>query len=92
MKQKERVILMGTYEYDKEVRVPVISFYVDGLKSDEITSLTDVHKIGIKHGMFNCNKLMEDLDIKLSHNGCIRISMVHYNSFEEVDKLIEVLN
>ena len=42
--------------------------------------------------MFNCNKLMEDMGIKESHNGCIRISMLHYNSFEEVEKLIHTLD
>jgi hypothetical protein len=40
-------------------------------------------------GTFYCNRLLDYLNIK---NGVLRISLMHYNSFDEVNKIIETLN
>jgi selenocysteine lyase/cysteine desulfurase len=41
LKKKESVKMLGTIDFSKEKRVPVISFYLDGLKSHELTAETD---------------------------------------------------
>ena len=65
-------------------------FVVDGRQSDSITLEVDKHKIGIRYGDFYARRLIDDLG--LAHqNGVVRVSMVHYNTTEEISRLIDVL-
>jgi selenocysteine lyase/cysteine desulfurase len=63
---------------------------VDGLSSDQVPPLLDAHKIGIRYGHFYALRLIEDLGL-LPHQGVVRVSLVHYNTVEECDRLIEKL-
>ncbi|MEM7369420.1 MAG: cysteine desulfurase-like protein [Bacteroidota bacterium] len=84
------VRVVGSTDSSKSVRVPTISFVVDGMQSDHLVEQVDPHKIGIRFGDFYAKKLIEDLDLE-SYNGVVRVSLVHYNTLEEVDRLIGVL-
>jgi selenocysteine lyase/cysteine desulfurase len=53
--------------------------------------LVDPHKIGIRYGDFYARRLITDLDL-LENDGVVRVSMAHYNTIEEVDRLIGVLD
>jgi selenocysteine lyase/cysteine desulfurase len=64
---------------------------VEGRKSSEIPVLVDPHKIGIRYGDFYARRLITDLDL-LENDGVVRVSMAHYNTIEEVDRLIGVLD
>ena len=88
---KKNVRIIGDPSADKMLRVPTISFVVEGMKSSEIPILVDPHKIGIRYGDFYARRLITDLDL-MENDGVIRVSMVHYNTLEEVDKLIRVLD
>lgn len=70
-------------------RVPTISFVHDKLSSREIVERTDPYKIGIRFGDFYAKKLIADFGLQ-KHEGVVRVSLVHYNTREEVNKLIEV--
>lgn len=91
LNQKKNVRIIGDPSADKMLRVPTISFVVEGRKSSEIPVLVDPHKIGIRYGDFYARQLITDLDL-LENDGVIRVSMVHYNTLEEVDRLIRVLD
>ena len=58
-------------------------------KSSEIISHTDKAEIGIRFGDFYAKKLIQDLDLE-KKDGVVRVSLVHYNTPEEVEKLIQV--
>jgi cysteine desulfurase family protein (TIGR01976 family) len=88
---KKNVRIIGDPSADKMLRVPTISFIVEGWKSSEIPMLVDPHKIGIRYGDFYARRLISDLDL-IENDGVVRVSMVHYNTLEEVDKLIRVLD
>ena len=91
LKDRTDVEIIGKETADKYVRVPTISFTVKNRKSSEIPILVDPHKIGIRWGDFYARRLIDSL--KLSENdGVIRVSMVHYNTLEEVDRLIKILD
>lgn len=80
--------IIGSSSYSKIKRVPTISFVHDKFQSNTITSTTDAYDIGIRFGDFYAKKLVQTLG--LGHkNGVVRISLVHYNTLEEVDQLIE---
>jgi cysteine desulfurase family protein (TIGR01976 family) len=86
LRDKPGVRLIGSPQSDHEVRVPTISFVVDGRRSDSITEEVDAHKIGIRYGDFYARRLIDDLGLR-SKNGVVRVSMVHYNTLEEVERL-----
>ena len=50
----------------------------------------DAHRIGIRFGHFYAARLIESLGY-LDRDGVVRVSMVHYNTEEEVDRLITAL-
>ncbi len=70
-------------------RVPTISFIHENFKSSEIITHTDKANIGIRFGDFYAKKLIQDLGLE-KKDGVVRVSLVHYNTSEEVKKLIQV--
>ncbi len=91
LNSKKNVRIIGDPSADKMLRVPTISFVVEGMKSSQIPILVDPHKIGIRYGDFYARRLITDLDL-IETDGVVRVSMVHYNTLDEVDKLIRVLD
>lgn len=86
--QKPHVRILGKPTGDRTQRVPTISFVVDGIDSATIPAQVDAHKIGIRYGDFYARRLMDDLGLS-AQNGVVRVSMVHYNTLEECDRLIQ---
>ncbi len=88
---KANVKIIGERSFDAEIRVPTISFTVDEMQSDEIVEKVDAHKIGIRYGHFYAKRLIDKLGLA-EQNGVVRVSLVHYNTIEEVKKLVDVLD
>ena len=82
--------IIGKDIADREQRVHTISFVHHKMKSDEIVEKVDDYRIGIRFGDFYAKKLIEDAGLK-EKNGVVRVSLVHYNSLDEVKRLIWVL-
>lgn len=72
-------------------RLPTVSFVVAGRDSADIPPQFDPHKIAIRYGHFYAKRLIDDLGLT-AQNGVVRVSMAHYNSVGEVDRLIERLD
>ena len=85
-----RVRMIGGTEADAS-RVPTFSFVVEGKQSDEITRAADPYRIGIRYGDFYAKKIIKDLGL-IEKNGVVRVSMLHYNTLDEVEHLIEALD
>ncbi|MEL6333823.1 MAG: cysteine desulfurase-like protein [Cyanobacteria bacterium J06626_26] len=88
---KPNVRVIGRTDANSDCRVPTISFVVEGMNSATVSSSVDPHQIGIRHGHFYALRLIEDLGL-LPQGGVVRVSMVHYNTLEECDRLIRVLD
>lgn len=91
LNSKSNVKIIGEKSADKNLRVPTVSFTVEGRKSSEIPLIVDLQKIGIRWGDFYARRLIESLHIS-DIDGVVRISMVHYNTKSEVEKLISILD
>jgi cysteine desulfurase family protein (TIGR01976 family) len=91
LNSKSNVRIIGKKEVGRDTRVPTVSFVVDGMKSSAIPPEVDKHKIGIRFGDFYARRLIEDLGLA-PQDGVVRISMVHYNTLEETDRLIKILD
>lgn len=77
-------------------RAPTISFVVVGQKaipSKEVVKVFDQKGgIGIRWGHFYAYTLVDELKPKLDvSDGVVRISLVHYNTVEEVETIISIL-
>jgi selenocysteine lyase/cysteine desulfurase len=81
---------VGRREADRAVRVPTISFKVEGRDSAEIVRAVDPLNVGIRFGDFHSRRLVEHLGLS-EGNGVVRASMVHYNTLDEVDRLVGAL-
>ena len=81
--------IIGNPNADASLRVPTISFVHETYKSDEIVEKVDEHRIGIRFGDFYAKKLIQTLGLE-EMNGVVRVSLVHYNTKEEVNSLIKV--
>ena len=75
---------------DRRVRVPTISFTVVERSSEAIVAGVDRHRVGIRFGDFYARRLVDLLGVR-EQGGVIRASMVHYNTLDEVDRLISAL-
>jgi len=85
------VTIIGDARDDAAIRVPTVSFSVAGQDSRAIVEQVDPFDIGIRYGDFYAVRLIEALGLK-PQNGVVRVSMLHYNSLAEVDRLIERLD
>lgn len=85
-----RVRLVGDPRADSRVRVPTVSFVVEGRRSSEITELLDSHSIAARHGHFYAYHLIEHLGL-LESDGVVRVSLLHYNTPDEVGRLLGAL-
>jgi len=72
-------------------RVATISFTIENQDPEQVCKKLDEHGIAIRFGDFHARRLIESMGL-LEANGTIRVSMTHYNTIEEVDKLITALN
>jgi len=85
------VRVLGPATADAAIRVPTVSFVADGVPSDAIVRHTDTLGLGIRHGDFHSRRLVEWLGYG-GVSGVVRASLVHYNTVDEVDRLIAALD
>ncbi|WP_154232167.1 cysteine desulfurase-like protein [Pseudomonas syringae] len=71
-------------------RVPTISFVVEGVQSEAIVRRIDAEQIGIRFGDFYARHLIEELGLT-QHGGVVRVSIAHYNTVDEMQRLVEHL-
>jgi selenocysteine lyase/cysteine desulfurase len=91
LNSKSNVRIIGKKEPDRNLRVPTISFVIDHEKSSSIPFQVDKHLIGIRYGDFYARRLIDYLGLA-PQEGVIRVSMVHYNTIDEVDRLIKIFD
>lgn len=72
-------------------RIPTISFVFEGRNSEDICKAMDAYKIAIRFGDFHARRLGDHLGLP-QYNGAVRVSMVHYNTLAEVDRLTAALD
>jgi cysteine desulfurase family protein (TIGR01976 family) len=70
-------------------RVPTFAFTVDGLSSGEVASRLGERGFAVWHGNYYALEIMKRLG--LEDGGAVRVGLVHYNTLDEVDRLLEEL-
>lgn len=87
LRQKPDVRLIGLG--DPRVSVGIVSFVTRRRSSPDVVAATDQAGIGIRYGHMYAYRLLQNLHIEPS-TGVVRVSLAHYNTIEEIDRLIEV--
>lgn len=82
--------VIGETGNQSSARVPTIAFKFDGIDSGALARAMDAHGIAIRFGDFHSRRLVEALG-EAGQNGAVRVSMVHYNTLEQVDRLTAAL-
>ncbi|PIO08247.1 cysteine desulfurase CsdA [Candidatus Pacearchaeota archaeon CG10_big_fil_rev_8_21_14_0_10_34_12] len=67
----------------------IISFNLKGIHNHDVASLLDDKNIAVRAGHHCAMPLMKKL--KVQGGGTLRISLCFYNTFEDIDKLVESL-
>jgi selenocysteine lyase/cysteine desulfurase len=86
-----KVRIIGPESSDANVRVPTIAFIVAGRRASEIPALLAARKLAIRSGHFYAVRAIEALGLERG-DGVVRVSMVHYNTLAEVDRLVQALD
>lgn len=85
------VTILGSTSSDNKERVPTVSFTVKGMSSKAIVAEAEkISNYGFRWGHFYSKRLCDEL-LKLEPEGVTRVSMVHYNTEDEIKGLVEVL-
>lgn len=88
---KPNVRIIGLPQVGNSARMPTISFVVDRRQSEHIVTPIDAANIGIRYGDFYARRLIEALGLD-AHGGVVRVSIAHYNTHEEINRLIGCLD
>jgi selenocysteine lyase/cysteine desulfurase len=85
------VRVIGPAASDRASRVSTVSFRAEGVDRADIVTGVDGHNIGTRSWNFYSHRLIDALGLSPG-NGVVCASMVHYNTLEEVDRLIDALD
>jgi selenocysteine lyase/cysteine desulfurase len=70
-------------------RVPTFAFRIEGMSPREVAERLAARDIAVWDGDYYALEAMTRLG--LQPEGAVRAGFVHYNTFEEVDRLLEAL-
>jgi len=90
LRETPGVRIIGKSRVSHGDRVPTISFIVEGVQSEAIVRRVDDHRMGIRFGDFYARRLIEQLGLT-PYGGVVRVSIAHYNSVDELNRLVQHL-
>lgn len=91
LNSRDDITVHGSTSADPKIRVPTISFTVKSVGSRQIVEEAEkISNFGFRWGHFYSKRLCDEV-LGLEPEAVMRVSMVHYNTEEEVKGLVEVL-
>ncbi|KAJ4422664.1 hypothetical protein N0V82_002668 [Gnomoniopsis sp. IMI 355080] len=89
---RKDVTVHGEKSTDGQVRVPTVAFTVEGWDSKELVETVEKDSpFAFRWGAFYSNRLVNEL-LGLDKSGVVRVSMVHYNTVDEVKGFVAALD
>tara|TARA_B100001059_G_scaffold236750_1_gene289730 strand:+ start:165 stop:1412 length:1248 start_codon:yes stop_codon:yes gene_type:complete len=89
--KKENLKLIGKNKILNKNRAPTISFFSNKYSSKHIANLLVKNGIATRNDNFYAWRCLKALDLDVN-DGVVRLSLVHYNNEEDVNKLISAIN
>jgi len=85
------VRIIGQPTATPTLRAPTISFVTRKMPAGELARELANHKIAVRSGNFYAHRCIEALGLERPEEGVLRVSMVHYNTRDEVRRLTQRL-
>jgi cysteine desulfurase family protein (TIGR01976 family) len=90
IKDKKQIRLIGRMEAGRDARVPTFSMQFEDVSSLSVPSLMAKDKVAIAAGHFYAKRFLDS--VNLEEKDVVRCSMAHYNTHEDVERLIRSLD
>ncbi|KAF1919511.1 pyridoxal phosphate-dependent transferase [Ampelomyces quisqualis] len=91
LNSRSDITILGSNSPDSRHRVPTISFTVKGVNSKQLVAEAEkISNYGFRWGHFYSKRLCDEV-LGLEPQGVTRVSMVHYNTEDEIHGLVEIL-
>jgi len=90
LNSRSDIKLIGKTKISNRDRAPTIAFTMDNMSSKDLSSELVKHGIATRNDNFYAWRCLLALGIDVD-DGVVRTSMVHYNSHDDVEKLINAL-
>lgn len=90
LNEHPKVQLRGPASADPALRVPTIAFTVDGQPSEAVAKALIEQELALKFGNFYAKEAIRAMGLDVQ-DGVVRVSLVHYNHADEVQRLIAAL-
>ncbi len=87
---RDDLVLIGKNKIQNKNRAPTISFFSKKKSSKKISEILVKNKIATRNDNFYAWRCLKALDID-NEDGVVRISLVHYNSLKDTNKIINAL-
>lgn len=84
-------VIIGQDDNRDGTRIPTIAFRFDNRNAEDVCKTIDQEKIAIRFGDFHSRRLVEYMGLS-DNAGVVRVSMVHYNTIEQVDRLTDAFD
>ncbi len=88
---KRSIRLLGPPTASKNVRAPIFSFVVEGRKASDVVARVDANDVAIRWGDFYAKRAIDAWGLG-ERDGVVRVSMLHYNTKDEVARLVRALD
>ena len=85
------VRIIGQSRAAAALRAPTISFVAQKMTSGELARKLAQKKIAVRNGSFYARRCVQALGIEDPQEGVLRVSLVHYNTRDEVRRLTDGL-
>ena len=87
IESEKKIKLIGKKKIENKNRAPTFSFTIEGMSSEKVSESIIKQKIALRNDNFYAWRCLKALGID-TKDGVVRVSMVHYNSIDDVNKLI----
>lgn len=89
--KKHGAVIYGISDESRlDRRVPTFCFNIAGITPQDMAAEMGEARIGLRDGHMFAPRLMARLGLTMEH-GAVRVSLVHYNKVEEIDRFDRVL-
>ncbi|MEM6295743.1 MAG: aminotransferase class V-fold PLP-dependent enzyme [Myxococcota bacterium] len=86
----DAVTVLGPCVPDPDVRVPTVAFTVKGRDASALPPIFDERGVALRYGHFYAKRAIDALGLA-DRGGIVRVSLVHYNTLDEVDRFLSIL-
>jgi selenocysteine lyase/cysteine desulfurase len=91
LRGREDIRLLGKADCAQGDRAPTIAFQPRGRTAAEVTRQLQALGIGTEHGDFYAPRALDHLGID-GEDGVVRLSLVHYNSVADAERIVAALD